>query len=320
MRLAAVSVDLDETHHYFAAHGLPAEGAPRLVYSLALARIRDFACELGLPVTLFVVGADSDGAEDELRAASARGWELANHTEHHPYELTRLPPGQVADEIARTDVRLRALAAERPVGFRAPGYQVNGVVVSVLERLGYEYDSSVLPSPPYAAVKALALGRAALGGRRSSALQGDPRLLLAPRRPYRMRAGAPAGDAAGDGDCATVEPWRRGSGLLELPLQTTRCLRLPVIGTSLTLGGAGVARWLAASVASEPFVNLELHGLDFLDASDGLAVLARHQPDLRIPVSRKRAALAAAVEALGRRGFAFVRLRDAARRLTRRSG
>ncbi len=305
MRLAAVSVDLDETHHYFAAHGLPAEDAPRLVYGLALARVRDFASALGLPVTLFVVGADSEGAEDELRAAAALGWELANHTEHHRYELTRLPPGQVADEIARADVRLRALAAERPVGFRAPGYQVSGVVVSVLERLGYEYDSSVLPSPPYAAVKALALGRAALGGRRSSALRGDPRLLLAPRRPYRMLA---------------AEPWRRGNGLVELPLQTTRCLRLPVIGTSLTLGGAGGARWLAASVASEPFVNLELHGLDFLDASDGLGVLAPHQPDLRLPVARKLAALAAAVEALGRRGFAFVRLRDAARRLRHRSG
>jgi len=62
-------------------------------------------------------------------------------------------------------------------------------------------------------------------------------------------------------------------------------------------------------------VNLELHGLDALDQEDGLAFLRPHQPDVRVPVARKLAALSAVVETLGEAGYAFLRLDEAAARL-----
>ena len=67
--------------------------------------------------------------------------------------------------------------------------------------------------------------------------------------------------------------------------------------------------------AGEALVNLELHAMDFLDASDGLEALLPHQPELRVPLSRRIAALGAAVEALARAGHAFVVLEEAARAL-----
>jgi hypothetical protein len=92
-------------------------------------------------------------------------------------------------------------------------------------------------------------------------------------------------------------------------------LGLPFFGTSIGLGGAGVARFLARRCAGEPLVNLELHAIDFLDASDGLQGLLGHQPELRVPLERRLDALSAALDELARAGYAFVLLAEAARAL-----
>ena len=54
MRLASVSIDLDELHHYYAIHGLP-EPARGLtgVYDAALPRALSWAAELGIPVRIY---------------------------------------------------------------------------------------------------------------------------------------------------------------------------------------------------------------------------------------------------------------------------
>ena len=95
-------------------------------------------------------------------------------------------------------------------------------------------------------------------------------------------------------------------------MAVTRWGRLPFIGTSVTLGGARVGRWLARGCVDLPLVSFELHGIDWLDVNDGLGDLARHQPDLRVSVDRKQAALAAAIGELRRAGARFVTLADAA--------
>ncbi|HEX9294747.1 MAG TPA: polysaccharide deacetylase, partial [Polyangiaceae bacterium] len=107
--------------------------------------------------------------------------------------------------------------------------------------------------------------------------------------------------------------WKRGGGLLEVPIQVTRGMRLPFIGTSLTLAGPRAARQLTRAVLDEPLVNLELHGIDVLDAGDGLAALSKHQPDVKIPYRRKLQALTATLETLRDAGYRFVRLDEAAR-------
>lgn len=99
---------------------------------------------------------------------------------------------------------------------------------------------------------------------------------------------------------------------MELPIQVTPVLRLPVIGTSIGMGGPGGARLLARMCAGEAFVNVELHGMDVLDVSDGLEALQPFQPELRSPLARRLDALSAVVEVLRGAGFAFVRLDEAA--------
>ena len=72
--------------------------------------------------------------------------------------------------------------------------------------------------------------------------------------------------------------------------------------------GPDRARRLVRGLAREAFVNLELHGIDLLDASDQLSELAPHQFDLRVPLQRKLDTLAAVVAELRSHGFAFTRL------------
>lgn len=305
-RLCAVSVDLDEVRHYYAIHGLSGAAGPgeHAVYDVALPRFRQLALGLGLPLTLFVVGADLERAanRDVLRAFVADGHELGNHSHDHHYDLTRRSPEVMREQIERANHAIERHVGVRPVGFRAPGYVVSDALYEALEACGMRYSSSVFPCPPYYAAKLLAITGGKLRGRASSSLVDTPRVLGAPRRPYRV--GAPY--------------WRRGGGMLELPIQVTPGLRLPFIGTSLSLAGPRFSRVLARSLVGEPLVNLELHGVDLLDSGDGLEPLAKLQVDLRVPLQRKRRALEGVIETLRAAGYELVTLAEAAERLGRR--
>jgi hypothetical protein len=136
-----------------------------------------------------------------------------------------------------------------------------------------------------------------LRGRGSASIVDSPQVLRAPTEPYRV--GQPY--------------WTRGTGPLELPIQVTPGLRVPYIGTTLTLAGPTRARWLTRLVCGRRFVNLELHGIDVLDQLDELKGLVGHQPDVKVPLRRKFDSLSAAIDTLKASGYAFRRLGEAAR-------
>ena len=225
---------------------------------------------------------------------------MENHSQHHRYDLTRLSPEEIAREVHEGADSIARVTGRRPEGFRAPGYTVSDALFDALDEAGVAFDSSVFPCPPYYLAKAAAMGAMRLRGRTSRSILDTPRVLAAPRRPYRPG-----------------RRWdRRGERrFVEIPVQVTPVLGLPFFGTSIGLGGATVARLLARSCAGEPLVNLELHAIDFLDASDGIEALVPHQPELRVPLARRLDALSAALDVLAGAGYAFVRLDEATRRV-----
>jgi peptidoglycan/xylan/chitin deacetylase (PgdA/CDA1 family) len=302
-RLAVVSIDLDEIPCYTAIHGLeaPSEGAAHAIYRRAIPRYQQLFWEEGIAATFFVIGrdAESPGNASILSGLRSEGHELANHSHSHPYDLSRLDAERIRDEITRGEAAIANAAGRAPTGFRSPGYVTTDRVLALLSELGYRYDSSVFPCPPYYLAKAAAMGLIALRGRRSRSIVDDPRMLTAPADPYRT--GTPY--------------WTRGEGLLELPVGVTRNAsgRLPYIGTSVVLAGPRGADRLTRLVAGRPLVNLELHGIDLADAAeDGLEFLRPHQPDLRRTVDDKRQALRTALHRLRQRGYEFVTLEQAA--------
>lgn len=279
----AVSVDLDGLACYYAIHGLgapPDAGARHLVLRKCLPRFLDLFARHGVQATFFVVGSDlQDDAEGRaiLADLAGAGHELANHTHTHPYHFTRLPRAEMAGEIDRAHAAIADVAGRAPIGFRAPGYAINGQAFELLVERRYAYDSSVFPSPPYYAVKALVMGAMRLFGRRSASVLDDPRALLAPLTPYRATPDSPYRAAAS------------GPSLLEIPIAVTPGLRVHVIGTSLILAPGWLRRRMIAAALDAPLFNLELHGIDLADAdADAIppALVAR-QPDLRRPLSHK---------------------------------
>lgn len=303
MKLAALSVDLDEIPCYHAIHGLPMPDgdAARAVYARAVPRYLTLLEALGVPCTFFVIGRDLDdpaafaGAEALFRA----GHELANHTQHHRYDLTRLPRDTMRAEVLDGAAAIARVQGHAPLGFRAPGYTFNDPLLDVLAEAGVAYDSSVFPCPAYWSAKTAAIGLIALRGRQSRSVVDTPAVLTAPADPY----------------FPTRPYWRRAAGegaVMELPIGVTRGARLPYIGTSLMMAGPRRAPWLTAMMVGRPLVNLELHGIDLLDVEDGLDALRGHQPDIGVTVADKLATLRGAVEALQAEGYTFVTLAEAA--------
>ncbi|MCA9624858.1 MAG: polysaccharide deacetylase family protein [Myxococcales bacterium] len=303
-RLCAVSVDLDGIDCYRALHDLePRSAGARAIYDRAIGRAAAFAAGEGIPLTFFAIGRDLlEGAQvDRLRAAVGERHEVENHSLSHRYDLSRAPRAAIAEELEEASRLIAEATGRRPQGFRAPGYTLSDALLDAVQDAGLRFDASVFPSAPYLAAKTAALAALALRGRRSVALPANPRVLLAPRGPYHPgRAFHRRGDRA----------------LLELPVTVSPGLGLPFIGTALSLAGPRGAAWLAARCASRRFVSLELHGLDFLSEADELADLAPHQPDLRVPLARKKAALTAALAVLRQRGHRFVTLAGAAEAYT----
>lgn len=299
-RLAAISVDLDEIPNYAAIHGLGAldGAAAHAVYDRCLPRFEALFDDLGIPGTFFVVGADVPRNRDAVARLAAAGHAVGNHSQDHRYDLVRMPPDAIRDQVFRARDAIGDATGAAPRGFRAPGYTVRGPLLDAVRDSGAAYDSSVFPCPAYWLAKTAAIGAYAALRRPSRSLVDDPRVLRAPADPYRL------GDRF----------WRRGEGLLELPIGVTRWGRLPFIGTSVALAGVAGARRLATLAVGRPLVNLELHGIDLADAAeDGLEALAPHQPDLRRPRADKEAALRAAIVRLRDAGYRFTTLDDAAR-------
>jgi peptidoglycan/xylan/chitin deacetylase (PgdA/CDA1 family) len=240
--MLSVSVDLDELEHYRAIHGL-AEGNASTVFALAIPRLVDWARQRGVALTWFVVGRDLENREEVevARRLVSAGDELGCHSYSHFYDLTRRTVAEMRTEVDRGIGAVTRATGVRPTGFRAPGYIVTGALLAMLLEAGLAYDSSVFPCPPYYLAKAAALARMWLQRRRSRAVLDAPSALRAPTQPY----------------CVGSPYWRRGSGILEIPIQVTRRARLPFIGTALTMAGPLGARMLARGVLGEPFVNLE---------------------------------------------------------------
>jgi peptidoglycan/xylan/chitin deacetylase (PgdA/CDA1 family) len=305
-RTVSVSVDLDPIECYWRIHALPGAPPPGARFAIlrrCLPRFAELFARHGARATFFVVARDleEDVEGARLLAELARdGHELASHTYSHPYDLVRLPSDAIVSEIDRAHALVGACAGHAPLGFRAPGYAVSAEVIDLLRARQYRYDSSAFPSLAYYGAKAAVMGAMRAVGRKSASVLDTPRVLAAPRAPYRPAAGS---------------PYRKGElDIVELPMAVTPLARLPVIGTSLVTAPAWLRRHLVKAALRAPFFNLELHGIDLADAeADEIppALIAK-QPDLRRPLAHKLAALDETLAAATAAGARFARLDEVA--------
>jgi len=279
-RLGSISIDVDGIDCYHAIHGLPpAERDP--IYDKALPRFLDAVEAIGAKATLFVIGQDleHDGRRDVIRRAAEAGHEIASHSYAHDYSLSVASPAAIDADLTRAADVIEDVTGRRPRGFRAPGYNQSEALFDALERQHVTYDSSFFPTPAYFAARAAALLKYRLTGRTSQSLVGDVREFASRRDPFfpsrdrrfrRARQGA-----------------RRS--FVELPMTVSSPLRMPWLGTTVALFPDVASRALTEAVVQRrgPVV-LELHGMEFLGADDGVDdALVQAQPDLQVPLDDK---------------------------------
>jgi hypothetical protein len=277
---SSVTIDLDGARHYHAIHGLPPPHQDQLV-ATGLERFLALCADTGIRSTIFVVTAD---LEDErvrtlLRQAVAHGHEVASHSHHHHYDLWRRAPAEIEADLARSIDALTGLTGERPIGFRAPGYNQSQTLLDALERCGFAYDSSVLASPLYFAARAAAIAAKRLRGTPSASHVGDARDWWR-SRPFRISRGLGLRPARSRADARH---------LIELPISAA--YGVPALGTTLSLLGRAAPLFVEAVLRRPTPCVVELHAVDLCDASDVSGALAQVQPDVRLSLRHKRSVL-----------------------------
>lgn len=261
--VASVSLDMDNLWSYLKTHG-DATWETRPSYLGALVpRLLEVFGERGVTATVFVVGADivREDGQKAVAAIAAAGHEVGNHSfEHEPWMHT-YPAARLEDELARTEAAIVAAGAPRPVGFRGPGYTLSPALLDLLDRRGYAYDASTLPTwigPLARAYYFRSTHLDPVQRTERSALFGSATEGMRPIHPYRWQL--PTGS-------------RR---LVEIPVTTMPLLRVPMHVSYLLqlhqVSPRAARAYFAAAVRLCRLrgvgPSLLLHPLDLLDARD----------------------------------------------------
>ena len=103
-----------------------------------------------LNATFFVVGNDLKYKpyRELIKLLILSGFEIGNHTFLHTKNFQLLDNRSKWNEIYHCDRMIKELGYV-PQGFRTPYFGLDAETVGILDKLGYQYDSSILPSIAY---------------------------------------------------------------------------------------------------------------------------------------------------------------------------
>jgi len=223
--VASISLDLDNKWAYLRAAGRNDWESSPTYFPFAIPRIVETLGELGLPLTVFLVGRDLD-RDDDVQSIGQFGslpnWEAANHSLNHLPWMHTMSDSEIEDEIRITHDRIATTTGQTPVGFRGPGFSCPDEVLRVLGKLDYRYDASIFPTSMAPIARAVFLFRTKIEGEqreRAKKLYGGFASMRNPNRPFQRVL--PAGDSNAD-------------SLWEIPVTVLPILRTPIHFSYLT--------------------------------------------------------------------------------------
>jgi peptidoglycan-N-acetylglucosamine deacetylase len=100
---------------------------PRILALLARYQIRATFC---------MIGRHAAAHPNLVRAVTAGGHHIANHTQTHPIPLTRLTPAQITAQLGQATDAITAAGAPRPTLFRTPGGEWSPIVLAACAAAG----------------------------------------------------------------------------------------------------------------------------------------------------------------------------------------
>src|SRR2546422_1057597 len=129
--IASLSLDLDNKWSYLKTHGDRGWESYPSYLDRVVPRFLDLLEELGLRITVFVVGQDAarESNHESLAAISAAGHGIGNHSFHHEPWLHLYSAAQIEDEIVAAEEAIFSATGVVPTGFRGPGYSLSPPVL-----------------------------------------------------------------------------------------------------------------------------------------------------------------------------------------------
>lgn len=99
--------------------------------------ILDLLDQYDAKATFFLVGIWVDKYPELVKEISARGHEIGNHSDSHPY-MTKISESKMRQELDSCSDKIEALTGKRPTLFRPPYGDYDNKVVTVSRDEGYE--------------------------------------------------------------------------------------------------------------------------------------------------------------------------------------
>jgi hypothetical protein len=295
--LASVSLDLDNLWSYMKIRG-DAGWRDRPTYlPTFVPLVLDVLDELGLRITIFVVGADAEDPRNQpyLRAIVERGHEVGNHSYEHESWLHLYSRPEIEAELARAEEAIAGATGQRPRGFRGPGFSWSPDLIDVLAERGYLFDASTLPTWIGPLARWYYFRSAQLASddqEKRSDLFGAFSDGFRPLKPYRWSLG---------GERSLLEIPVTTIPLLRTPFHLSYLLYLSRISEGLMMAYLRTGLQLCRATRTAP--SYLLHPLDLLSGEDAPAL--RFFPGMDVPAARKRELFTRVLREIGRR-FAVV--------------
>lgn len=145
---ASISLDLDNQWSYLKVHGDTGWEEYPTYLPAFLPYVLQELQDLDLKITFFIVGKDADSPENSpyIQEIARQGHEIGNHSYNHESWLKTYTKHQIEQEIKRAEDVIFQTTGVRTRGFRGPGFSWSADLLATLERRGYLYDASTLPT------------------------------------------------------------------------------------------------------------------------------------------------------------------------------
>ena len=146
--LASVSLDLDDKWSYMKVHGDDGWEKFPSYLDIVLPITLDALDRLDIKITFFIVGQDAAIEKNHaiLKMIVDRGHEVANHSFHHESWLKTYSKEKIDEEIRIAEEAILKATGKRTNMFRGPGFSWSNDLLEVLEKRGYIFDASLLPT------------------------------------------------------------------------------------------------------------------------------------------------------------------------------
>jgi polysaccharide deacetylase family protein (PEP-CTERM system associated) len=144
----ALSIDVEDWFHAAnLARAVPREtwDACELRVERNTMRMLEILDAANVRATFFVLGWVAERCPKLVRRIAEAGHEVACHGYGHQL-VTSLQPNEFRADVARAKHHLEDLLGTPVRGYRAPSFSITDWAIPILQELGFEYDSSVVPT------------------------------------------------------------------------------------------------------------------------------------------------------------------------------